>query len=91
MTTYYKRKNRIAAKALAPLLAAAIILPLILFRGNALADSNLATDVLHVLVGYSGMEFDEYVEVGTYPWYEIEQTLPVYEELQQWIYHAYLW
>lgn len=46
---------------------------------SAVSYADVATDTLSVKVGYTGMELNEYVEVGTYHWTQLQQDLPLYE------------
>lgn len=43
------------------------------------ADADVATDTLTVKVGYTGMQLDEYVKVGSYGWRELAGSVPLHK------------
>lgn len=63
-------------RAVAALLTILLLTPLL--RQNVRAD--IVTDTLTVKVGYFGMAPEEYIEVGTYFWWELEEALPLHKE-----------
>lgn len=64
-------------RAVAVLLMLVLLSP-VFFIQPARAD--IVTDTLTVKVGYFGMLPEEYVEIGTYQWWELEESLPLHEE-----------
>lgn len=62
-------------KALA-VLGMILLLPLLAM----MAQADIVTDTLTVKVGYYGMDPSEYVELGTYQWWQLEEDLPQYQQ-----------
>lgn len=62
-------------RAAALLLCCLLMVPLFSFSAKA----DIVTDTLTVKVGYFGMDPDDYVEVATFEWWELEETLRINE------------
>ena len=56
-----------------------LLLAVVLLPRQAYA-SGIATDDLRIRVGYFGMETDEYVDVDTYHWTQLERDLPLHQQ-----------
>ncbi len=63
-------------RAVLVLLMMALLVPFLIQPASA----DIVTDTLTVKVGYFGMDPDDYIEVATYQWWELEEALPLHEE-----------
>ena len=74
MKRYTSIKNNLL-RLLCTALIAVFVLPCI---SVCETHADYVTDTLSVKVGYSGMELSEYVELGKWYWYELEEMLPMH-------------
>lgn len=63
-------------RAVLVLLTMALLVPFLIQPASA----DIVTDTLTVKVGYFGMAPEDYIEVETYQWWELEEALPLHEE-----------
>lgn len=63
-------------RAVAALLMMALLVPFLTQPARA----DIVTDTLTVKVGYFGMDPDDYIEVDTYQWWELADTLQLHVE-----------